>query len=156
MRPGRSIAAADPRTWRVFATPGRRAVAIGAAVQVAVMAAYYAAVPALDAAVVPLGFAGGLVGAALAPQDRGLWVEGAGAAVLGCCLFLVGYVAWGGVQATQLEPVFGRRLVGVYLGLAVTQAIMLLPAYAVEGLLAGVLVGWLRRRGRPSVSTPGE
>ena len=152
----RSLAAADPRTWRVFATPGRRAVAVGGAVQVAVMAAYYATVPALDAYVVPLGFAGGLVGAALAPQERGLWVEGAGAAVLGCGLFLLGYVAWGGVQATQLEPVFARRLVGVYVGLAVTQSIMLLPAYAVDGLLAGVLIGWLRRRGRPWASMPGE
>jgi hypothetical protein len=156
MCPGPALSIADPRTWRVFATPSRRAVAVGAAVQIVVMAAYYAAVPELDASVVPLGVAGGVVGAAAAPQSRGLWVEGAGASVLGCCLFLVGYVAWGGLQAIQLEPVYGRRLVGVYLGLAITQSLMLLPAYAVDGLLAGVAVGWFRRRGWPSVPTRGN
>lgn len=129
----------------LFATSTRRAIVLGALLQVLAMAAYYAVVPELDWRVVPLGFVGGIAGAALGNTRHGLWVEGTGAAVLGCCVFLVGYVGWGGVQALGLEGIYAWRLVGVYIALAITQSIMLVPAYAVAGVLSGVVVGWLKR-----------
>lgn len=136
-----------PVSGRFFATPTRRAIVVGALLQVLAMAAYYALVPELDWRVVPLGFVGGLAGAVLGTTRHGLWVEGTGAAVLGCCVFLVGYVGWGGVQALGLEGIYAWRLVGVYIALAITQSIMLVPAYAVAGVVSGIVVGWLRRSG---------
>lgn len=144
----RGLGSVDPPSWRLSGLSTRRAIALGAVIQVVALTAYYAVIPELNWYVVPLGFVGGIVGAALAKTRHGLWVEGTGAAVLGCCVFLVGYVGWGGVQALGLEGIYAWRLVGVYIALAITQSIMLVPAYAVAGVLSGVAVGWLKRSGR--------
>lgn len=139
----------DLRSWRALATPTRRAVVGGAVVQIAVLLAYFAAVPEVGPPVVLTGFAGGFAGAVIAPQRRGLWVEGAGAATLGLGLFLVGFVGWGGYQASHFEGIVAGRVLGVYISTAITYAIMLLPAFAVAGLLTGVVVGWVRRTDLP-------
>jgi hypothetical protein len=137
------------RSWRPFATRTRRAVTVGAAVQIVVLLAYFAAVPEVDRYVVLAGLVGGLAGSVIAPHQRGLWVEGAGAATLGLAVFLLGFVGWGGYQATHFEGIVAGRVLGVYISTAVTYAIMLLPAFAVDGLLMGVVVGWLRRSDLP-------
>jgi len=132
-------------SWRPLASPTRRATAGGAAVQLVALVAYFAAVPEVGRWVVPLGFVGGVAGSVIAPQDHGLWVEGTGGACVGLLVFLVGFVGWGGIQAANLEGVVAGRVFGVFVSTAITYAIMLLPAYAIEGVIAGLVVGKLRR-----------
>lgn len=122
-----------------------RAIAIGAIVQAIATALYVAAVPELGQHVVLLGFVGGTCAAVLAGLSRGAWVEGAAGAVAGGCLFLLGLLAWGGYQAAMVGGRLGGRMFGVYISTVVTQAVMLLTPFAIEGLLAGALVGWIRR-----------
>jgi hypothetical protein len=72
-------------------------------------------------------------------------VEGTGGACVGLLVFLVGFVGWGGIQAANLEGVVAGRVFGVVVSTAITYAIMLLPVYAIEGVIAGLVVGKLRR-----------
>lgn len=127
-----------------------RAIAIGAIVQAIATALYVATVPELGQHVVLLGFVGGTCAAVLADLPRGVWVEGAAGAVAGGCLFLLGFLAWGGYQAAIVGGRLGGRMFGVYISTVVTHAVMLLVPFAIEGLIAGALVGWIQR------STPVE
>lgn len=122
-----------------------RAIAVGAVVQAIATAIYVAAVPELGQHVVLLGVVGGVSAAVLADLSRGVWVEGAAAAVAGGCLFLLGFLVWGGYQAALVGGRLGARMFGVYISTVVTEAIMLLTPFAIEGLIMGVLVGWVQR-----------
>lgn len=121
------------------------AIAVGAVVQAVAIALYMLADPELGDHFVLLGFVGGLCGALLVDLSRGVWVEGAGAAVAGCCLYLLGLIAWGGYQAVTIGGRLGEYLFAVSLSTAITHALMLLTPFAIEGLIAGALVGWLKR-----------
>lgn len=123
----------------------QHAIAVGAVVQAVAIAVYVAIVPAIGQPIVLFGLVGGVCGAVLTGLQKGLWAEGAAAAVAGGCLFLLGFLTWGGFQAVTVGGRVGARLFGVYIGTVVTQAIMLLTPFAIEGLLMGVVVGWLRR-----------
>lgn len=72
-------------------------------------------------------------------------MEGAGGVCVGLLVFLVGFVGWGGIQAANFDGVVAGRVFGVFVSTAITYSITLLPAYAVAGVIAGVIVGKLRR-----------
>lgn len=124
----------------------RGAVAVGAVVQVGATVAYFSAVPEVTKYVVLLGFVGGFCAAALTDLPDGLWLEGAAAAVAGGCLFLLGFFLWGSYQSAMVGGQLGRHMIGVYISTVITYGIMLLTPFALEGLIAGALVGWGKRR----------
>jgi hypothetical protein len=136
----------DPRSWRLLATPGRRAIAIGAAVQVLALAAYYGAATEVGGEVMLFGLVGGTVAAWVAPSDSGLWVEGLLASLAGCGLFLVGFFGWGLTRAAGFEPRVAVLVADAYLWVTAMKVLLFLPLFAGMGVIAGLVVGLVRRR----------
>lgn len=135
----------DRRSRRLLATPSRRAIAAGAAVQVGVLIAYYATVADLGADVVLLSLFGGTAAAILAPMDGGLWIEGFFGPVVGCACFLLGFLAWGIVGALGAGP-DAALLIDAYVWTTAMKLLIFLPLFGGLGVLAGLLVGLVRRR----------
>lgn len=136
----------DPRSWRLLATPGRRAIAVGAVAQIVALAAYYAGSTDVGADIVILGVVGGTVAAAVAPTDSGLWVEGLLASFAGCALFLVGFLGWGLTRAVGVVPERAALVADAYFWVATTKLLLFLPLFVGMGVFAGLAVGLLRRR----------
>lgn len=95
----------------------------------------------------PRIFAVGMIGPALAAlltaPDAG-WVDAPLAGVFGGSLYLLGVLVYGAYVASGYEYVLATWVFGEYITLALSQAIMLLPAFVFFGVIVGGLVGWLK------------
>lgn len=125
----------------------RRPVVYGALVQAAAMVAFVGLGSEMRPAVFVVGMVGPAVAAALTAPDAG-WVDAPLAGVAGGCLYLLAFLAYAVVVSARLEFVAATWVFVGYLATAVTQAIMLLPAFVFFGLFVGGGIGYAKARWR--------
>lgn len=129
----------------------RRPVIYGALVQAVTLLAFVGLAPEMRPAVFVVGMAGPVVAAALTAPDAG-WVDAPLAGVVGGCVYLLVFLAYAAAVSARLEFVAATWVFAGYVATAITQAIMLLPAFVFFGLFVGGAIGYAklywRRHGR--------
>ncbi|MEF8779140.1 MAG: hypothetical protein V5A46_00505 [Haloferacaceae archaeon] len=128
----------------------RPPVVYGGLLQAAVLGGFVAAGFEMQPRIFAVGMVGPALAALLTAPDAG-WVDAPLSGVFGGCLYLLGVLAYGAYVASGYEYVLATWVFGEYISLALTQAVMLLPAFVFFGLIVGGVVGWLkaaRRRRR--------
>jgi len=122
----------------------RPPVVYGGALQAAALVAFVGLELTMDPRVFLVGLAGPALAAVLTAPDAG-WVDAPLAGVAGGCGYLLAILAYGGYVASDYPYVAATWVFGEYVGLALTHAIMLLPAFAFFGLFVGGGVGYAKR-----------
>ena len=90
-----------------------------------------------------VGTVGPTVAALLTEPDAG-WVDAPLAGVFGGCLYLIGVLVYGAYVASGFEYVLATWVFGEYITLALSQAVMLLPAFVFFGVVVGGVIGRLK------------
>jgi len=108
------------------------------------MIAFAAVDPGMRPAVFAVGTSGPLIAALLTAPDAG-WVDAPLAGVAGGCLYLLAVSGYGAYVASRFDYVTATWVFGDYVALAVSQGVMLLPAFAFFGLFVGGGVGCAKR-----------
>ncbi|MGM0604273.1 MAG: hypothetical protein ACQETB_01235 [Halobacteriota archaeon] len=91
------------------------------------------------------GTAGPIVAAVMTVPDAG-WVDAPLAGVVGCCLYLGAFLAYGASVASTYEYVPATWVFGGYVSTVLAQAIMLIPAFVFIGVVIGGVVGGVKPR----------
>lgn len=129
----------------------RPPVVYGGLIQAILIGAAVVAGHGTEPRIFAIGMVGPTLAALLTAPDAG-WVDAPLAGVFGGCLYLLGVLGYGVYVASGYEYVLATWVFGEYVTLALSQGIMLLPAFVFFGVIVGGLVGWAkvvwRRRGR--------
>ncbi|WP_058364879.1 hypothetical protein [Haloparvum sedimenti] len=129
----------------------RRPVIYGAVVQAVTLLAFVGFASGMRPAVFVVGMTGPAVAAVLTVPDAG-WVDAPLAGVLGGCVYLLSFLAYAAAVSARFEFVAATWVFAGYVATAITQAIMLLPAFVFFGLFVGGGIGYAkaswRRYGR--------
>lgn len=119
----------------------RPPVVYGALLQAAAMIGFVAFGSEMSPVVFVVGMIGPVLAALLTAPDAG-WVDAPLAGLAGGCLYLLAFLLYGVRVAIDYPYVEATWVFGSFVSTALSQAIMLLPAFVFFGVLVGGAVGF--------------